>query len=104
MVVDSQAEKASGQGKGKGKAVIPPPRIRIPDNENRKAKPSGTNNEPLGSTKWGESRPINFATIPTPVTALTPVATSTPTSSIHGKRKRDAALDDKFEVFKDYVK
>lgn len=104
MIVDNQAEKKTEQNKGKGKAVLAPPRIRIPGNENKKAKITGTNNEPLGTSKWGESCSSNLLTTSTPVISSTPVATSTPTDSSHGKRKRDVAFDDKSDVFKEYVK
>ncbi|KAF8559587.1 hypothetical protein OG21DRAFT_464982 [Imleria badia] len=107
MVVDNHAEKGTERNKGKGRAApVPPPRIRIPDYENKKTKISGTNNEPLGPSKWGLGEPLssNLVTSSTSEITSTPVATITPTDSTRVKRKRDAAPDDKLDVFKEYIK
>ncbi|KAG9318492.1 hypothetical protein JVU11DRAFT_583 [Chiua virens] len=106
MIVDNSAEKGTEpeRNKGKSKAVLAPPRIRIPDKEN-KPMMTGTNDVSLGSGKrWGDPRSSDLVTASTPITALTPVTTTTPIDSIRVKRKRDAAFDDKAEVFKEYTK
>ncbi|KIK96811.1 hypothetical protein PAXRUDRAFT_278805 [Paxillus rubicundulus Ve08.2h10] len=122
------------------KAILPPPRIRLPGNEDKPPKTSGTNRVPIANMRWGEGSshskhtPRLNTNIPaamevdspgtkseTPFSAVysqpqsarpsdrgargsdTPTA-STPGGSSRRKRKHDAAFEDKFNLFKEYVK